>query len=236
VDTAASPSMIREEPSGREVPFQAVLRVGRHPGNDLVLPDDQVSGHHAVIEYRRGRWVVRDLGSRNGTSVNGRRIRSWKALDPDDVLRFAGGSAWRIVRLTPSPDSQAAQALPTIGGRDADLTDLELALSWDGPANGVVEVRFGDATTSATAGLPFVLLDFLAREPGAWMADSDLKAALWGRQASRLSRSAFHALLHETRELLAHLGASRAILEKRFGRTRLGLGAGQVRRQPVPGA
>ncbi|MBN1334397.1 MAG: FHA domain-containing protein [Deltaproteobacteria bacterium] len=226
-------SLVVEERSGQEMRFVTTLRIGRHPGNDLVVTDDQVSGHHAVIEPQRGRWVVRDLGSLNGTSVNGRRIKGWKALHPGDVLRFAGGAAWRIARLAPHPDPKGAQALPTAGNEDPDIADLEVVLAWSGPADGVVHVSQGEVEASVPAGLPFVLLDLLAHEPGAWHDDSGLKTALWGRQANRLSRSAFHVLIHETRDLLAALGVPRGILEKRFGRTRLGLDPGQVRREPA---
>lgn len=49
----------------------AQLRLGRHPGNDLVLDDPNVSRFHAVIEPHPGGVRVRDLDSRNGTRVDG---------------------------------------------------------------------------------------------------------------------------------------------------------------------
>ncbi len=46
------------------------ITIGRHPGNDLMISHDAVSAHHAVIEQHQDRYVVRDLGSANGTYVS----------------------------------------------------------------------------------------------------------------------------------------------------------------------
>lgn len=65
-------------------------RIGRSEKNDLVLALDAVSSLHAVIRWiPAGRWVLRDAGSRNGTSVNGQPIRDDHALTPGDEIMFA---------------------------------------------------------------------------------------------------------------------------------------------------
>jgi hypothetical protein len=48
--------------------------VGRHASCDLCFPDPRVSGEHAIVRWVDERWEVKDLGSRNGTFVNGRRL------------------------------------------------------------------------------------------------------------------------------------------------------------------
>ena len=48
--------------------------IGRHGDNEIILPDGQVSRHHAEIVMQGGRWLVADLGSANGTYVNGERL------------------------------------------------------------------------------------------------------------------------------------------------------------------
>jgi pSer/pThr/pTyr-binding forkhead associated (FHA) protein len=50
------------------------LIIGRHSTNDIPLPDRTVSKRHAVLGRVRGQAVVKDLGSRNGTYVNGERV------------------------------------------------------------------------------------------------------------------------------------------------------------------
>ncbi len=63
----------------------AALRVGRSPDNDLILRDPATSGHHARVE-RRGQqfWIV-DLGSTNGTLVNGEPVQE-KELNHGDRI------------------------------------------------------------------------------------------------------------------------------------------------------
>lgn len=64
------------------------LLVGRHNYCDIPLPLGTVSGRHCELEYVDGYWFVRDLGSSNGTRVNG-VICSAQRLMPNDVLSVA---------------------------------------------------------------------------------------------------------------------------------------------------
>jgi general secretion pathway protein E len=50
------------------------LTIGRHESNSLVLDESLASRFHCVIERGVGKWIVRDLQSRNGTTVNGTRV------------------------------------------------------------------------------------------------------------------------------------------------------------------
>jgi DNA-binding NtrC family response regulator len=52
------------------------LSVGREPGSDIQLDDGTVSRHHAEIVHTEAGWAVRDLGSRNGISVDGARSKA----------------------------------------------------------------------------------------------------------------------------------------------------------------
>ncbi len=54
---------------------QPVITIGRGPDNDMVLPTDGVSRHHARLQATQTGWSVVDLGGVNGTFVNGRRLR-----------------------------------------------------------------------------------------------------------------------------------------------------------------
>lgn len=66
------------------------LVLGRAPGSDLEIAwDPRVSGVHAYLERRGPRWVIEDDGlSRNGTFVNGERLRGQRTLRDGDVLRL----------------------------------------------------------------------------------------------------------------------------------------------------
>ncbi|HUT12192.1 MAG TPA: FHA domain-containing protein [Thermoguttaceae bacterium] len=64
------------------------LMVGRRESCDIVLRFSNVSAHHCQLTINGGYWQVRDLNSRNGTKVNGMRVKE-KRVDPGDVLSIA---------------------------------------------------------------------------------------------------------------------------------------------------
>src|SRR5262245_30343882 len=74
--------------AGEVVPVAgAALRIGRKPGNDLVLADEKTSGVHAEVVLEGDRHVLRDLGSTNGTFLDGKRVTEI-VLTPGDVVTF----------------------------------------------------------------------------------------------------------------------------------------------------
>jgi FHA domain/zinc-ribbon domain len=58
---------------------------GRHPDSDIFLDDVTVSRRHAEFYHERGRFTVRDVGSLNGTYVNGSRIEEAELVGGDEV-------------------------------------------------------------------------------------------------------------------------------------------------------
>jgi ABC transport system ATP-binding/permease protein len=73
--------------------------IGRGPGNDVVLSSLRASRRHAVIRaIRDGRFEIQDLGSSNGTFVNGSLVEV-KQLEESDVVSF-GGEVFRFERGT----------------------------------------------------------------------------------------------------------------------------------------
>jgi Nif-specific regulatory protein len=94
----------------------SVVRLGRAAGNDVVLPDEHVSGEHARIVFAGERYVLRDLRSTNGTTVvrgddripleerDGREVK----LEPGDLIELGGGD--RVVRIEVAVDDDDAAA------------------------------------------------------------------------------------------------------------------------------
>ncbi len=62
--------------------------IGRNKNCDISIREQYISGQHAYIWFEDGEWLLEDLGSRNGTSVNGQRIRQKVMLDPQDEISF----------------------------------------------------------------------------------------------------------------------------------------------------
>ena len=82
------------ELKGVALPLSAPVVIGRSPGADIVIGDDFVSGRHARIAPAGSDVVLEDLGSTNGTILNGARIDRAQALRPGDVIDIGA------VRLT----------------------------------------------------------------------------------------------------------------------------------------
>ena len=74
------------------------LVVGRDPGCELVIEDPRVSKRHAQLRWSGDGWTLEDLGSKNGTAVNGQPGES-AALRDGDAISF-GGLSGRFERLS----------------------------------------------------------------------------------------------------------------------------------------
>jgi pSer/pThr/pTyr-binding forkhead associated (FHA) protein len=74
---------------------RTAFTIGREPGCDLLVTDITVSRAHARLTRAAGGWLLADLGSTNGTTVNGWRVREPVAVQVGDLVRF--GSAKFVV-------------------------------------------------------------------------------------------------------------------------------------------
>lgn len=104
-----------------EVFSNAYIAAGRHPASDLRFDPDReldVSARHAAIVRRDDQWFVQDVGSRNGTFVNGRRITGETRLSDTDQIRLGEHGPLIEFRLAPdaTPDG-VSRPLATHGTR-----------------------------------------------------------------------------------------------------------------------
>jgi hypothetical protein len=97
--------------SEHQIPLRSRLRVGRASDGGLVLPHPSVSRDHALLAWSGLVWEVRDLGSQNGTFVEGARLPAGgrAELGPQALVTFASGGAVRLV------DDAAPQPLALAG-------------------------------------------------------------------------------------------------------------------------
>ena len=74
-----------------------IVSIGRKPTNTIVLDDNFVSGEHALLTWRDGRWWAEDYRSTNGTILNGAELNRATPVLDGDVLTV-GGVQLRFVR------------------------------------------------------------------------------------------------------------------------------------------
>jgi len=117
---------------GLNVPLSATstLIIGRKRG-DLLIDDPMVSSSHAQIVPRDDGWVIQDLGSTNGTLVDGRLVRE-EALRPGAEIAIGNT---RLVLFVGLPEGQEKEEAPVTRARQAEiawLLDEELVDGGDG--------------------------------------------------------------------------------------------------------
>ena len=151
----------------------AVVRVGSRPGNDLVVADEAVSRIHFEIAVDAHGFRLRDLGSTNGTVVNGAR-----ALDVylADGARIVAGTSEIAFSLLPAPVEVALSKAEQFGGligKSAAMRELFAKLERVAPTDSTVLVEGESGTgkelvaeaihgASARREGPFVVFDCAA--------------------------------------------------------------------------
>ncbi len=104
-----------------------LITIGRSPENAIQLHDPSVSGRHAQLQLTGDTYELRDVGSTNGTRVNGETITA-VLLRAGDQIRFGGLEAYFDCEIAgdapppPAPAPVEAAALPAeVSARPADF-------------------------------------------------------------------------------------------------------------------
>jgi pSer/pThr/pTyr-binding forkhead associated (FHA) protein len=88
---------------------------GRAETNDVVLTDERVSRVHAAFERVAGEWLVRDLGSRNGTFVDGDRVLASRPVRPGQEVRIGETAIFlRREGVTETREATVADKAPPV--------------------------------------------------------------------------------------------------------------------------
>jgi hypothetical protein len=170
-----------------------VTTIGRWQDNDLVVDDRWVSRHHARVRREADQYFIEDLGSKNGTLVNGRRISGPTLLADGDEIQVAP-----LIPLTFVGYASTAPlpSEPGAAGLEFDLTTRQVR----------VRGRFLDPPLSQAQ---FTLLALLAEEPGRVYSRDEVIAAVWPEaQAEGVSDEAIDAMVRRIRLRLRELDAS----------------------------
>jgi pSer/pThr/pTyr-binding forkhead associated (FHA) protein len=115
---------IKGADSGREFEFnQDLIRIGRMPDSDVNFDpevDLDASGRHAEIRNEDGRYLLIDTGSRNGTWLNGQRIKHAALSIGDEIELGRGGPKLEIESVLNRPSSRVPTGRISTGAPQRD--------------------------------------------------------------------------------------------------------------------
>jgi len=166
--------------------------IGRGSDCQIVLPERQVSRHHVRITHESGRYTLHDLGSRNGTHLNGNQIEGSTILqDGDEIsialcvkLVFVGTDA--TIPLTFEPPTQEGNLQIDEAARAVIINGKELD-----PPLSLAQFR---------------LLELLYNAEGAVCSRDDIVEVVWpGTDGLGVSEQAIDALVRRLRDRLVEL-------------------------------
>ena len=162
-----------------------VTTIGRWDDNHVTIPDRWVSRHHAEIRRKGVRWVLHDLGSKNGLFLNGKRVGEPVALEDGDQIQIAPRLLLTFV------DSEATA--PVVQGQRGLVIDQSACRVW---------VR-GQELEPPLSSAQFVLLTILAEQPGRVFTRDELIAHVWPEEdPSGISDEAVNSLVRRLRRRL----------------------------------
>jgi len=164
------------------------LIIGRADECDVVIDDRQVSRRHARIRQEGDRFLLEDLGSKNGTFVNGQEITGRHVLQNDDEVQIAlcCRLAWVAAGATaPLPSGEESHGL---------RLDHERKRVWVG----------GTEVDPPLSLAQYRLLELLHQEPGKVYSRDQIVEAVWPEDdRDGISEQAIDALARRLRERLA---------------------------------
>ncbi|HEY7613151.1 MAG TPA: FHA domain-containing protein [Gemmatimonadales bacterium] len=144
---------------GRRLPVTvASVNIGRADYNDLVIADPSVSTTHARLQRKDDVWVLTDLGSTNGTYVEGEPVTGDTALTPGTTLRFGDVAALFEPHDEPRTTEEPG-AVPAVGPRAGEaLAEPEESRPADQPVRARRPIR---ASAPKPSGPPMWLISLI---------------------------------------------------------------------------
>lgn len=169
---------------------QAELIIGRDESCDLVIPERQVSRRHARIRLEDDRYFLEDLGSKNGTFVNGQEIQGPCALQDGDEIQIAFCCRLAFV-------GTEATAPVVLEERKWGLRmDLQSKRVWVA----------GQELDPPLSLAQYRLLELLYQEPGRVYSRDEVVKTVWPEDDPEgISEQAIDALARRLRERLAEI-------------------------------
>ncbi|MDX1437332.1 MAG: FHA domain-containing protein [Anaerolineales bacterium] len=124
-----SPRLVLPLPDGEEQEFElstGSFTIGRGAANDIVLVDDRISRIHARLDHDGSGWFLHDLGSANGSYVNGVKVEKAR-LSPGDTIRL--GTLDLAFAAEAQPDEPALTVIDTPDELNATIANATIAMT-----------------------------------------------------------------------------------------------------------
>lgn len=190
--------------NGQRWALRNSLVLGREATCDIVVPDRQVSRHHARLILSKEGVELQDLGSKNGTYCNGQHVLDGVLLQDGDLIQIA--LAQQFVFLS-------SDATVPLDSEEADLQALQ-AVKLSTQPEPAGRLRLEKRSRRVWIGLrevlpplsvsQFHLLELLYEQQGKVVPRRTLIAQVWGEeQAVEVSEQALDALVRRLRDRLA---------------------------------
>ncbi|MGC9469749.1 MAG: FHA domain-containing protein [Anaerolineae bacterium] len=170
---------------------QESVTLGRARDCDIVLPERQISRHHARIERDAAGFVLRDLGSKNGTFVNGEAVRG-------QTYRLRDGDEIQLATVLQMGFVAGEATLPL-----ADIDDIGDQLQVNKAARQVSMGR--QILDPPLSPAQFTLLTLLMEADGDVVTREEVIRAVWPDAAGGVTDQALDALVYRLRERLTEL-------------------------------
>jgi DNA-binding winged helix-turn-helix (wHTH) protein len=170
------------------------MTIGRSNDCDIVIPDRQISRYHVRIEYDGNGYLLQDLGSKNGTVVNGVSVsgRPYRLNDGDEIIL---ASAIQIGFV-------AGEA--TLPLEDIRFASGELVIN-----SAERSVRIGKKELNPPLSpSQFTLLSLLMEDEGKVITREEVIASVWPEVEEGVTDQAVDALVYRLRERLTELNPS----------------------------
>lgn len=165
------------------------MTIGRSVDCDIVLPKRQVSRYHARIERDDSGYLLRDLGSKNGTYVNGQEVRG-------DPYRLKDGDEIQIALYIKMGFVGADATVPL------ELTGPYKGLRIDRPAKRVF--IGGQELSPPLSAAQYRLLGVLSEHEGQVVSRDEIVRVVWAEEEMLgVTEQAIDALVHRLRERIA---------------------------------
>ncbi|NLW72564.1 MAG: FHA domain-containing protein [Chloroflexi bacterium] len=169
------------------------ISVGREEDCDVTIPDRQVSRHHALFRFTSSGSTLEDLGSKNGTFLNGQRVTEPVRLTEGDEIKVS------FVQTFLYLSSDATLPLSELPPEMQFAFNLRMDES-----SKRVWVR-GVELDPPLSNQQFSLLSRLFEQAGEVVSREELIRSVWGGEAQWVTEQAFDALVRRLRERLNQL-------------------------------